>query len=535
MKRKREQNNCDWTLKYKLKINELSITKKKVNLVSEAFKDILKNDSCMILAGHSGCGKTTLIQALAEENKVNLKFCESSKYEDFKSFLIKSTKYKSLSIISNQNVQKKDVVVIKSLPVVSKEKHQERNNLILSIIKTSRIPIIILHTIYNSPTLESSLYRELPKDLIQSTKIPTIELKPFTTNMITKRLTKILQEEKKENFSLKWSDSAIEEIAEKSNGDMRCAINQTNLYCFGHKKKKLDEKDNYVNIHHGAARILYAKRDTTGKLEKRNIINTVHTKEDILISYVHHNSLTFCDDIDDVSNFFDDFSESDLYFSKFDNYEEHLSKYGYDIGSMGYCFKNKHQTKQSFKQIRAPLIKQTFFETRDNQQKIKSLFKDELSFNTLVQEKIPFYKRLNTSNILKNEQSNFLKTFQNFQLRNGKFQYTVIKSGKDELEDEEDSQSSLRFFFSKLKEKVKDYAKEALGKAASKVVVSAVRKKIVNEGELTDLVLFDLTKILAESKDFENYFGELREPIIPPLGRSLYLYKARERYNEKID
>ena len=55
--------------------------------------------------------------------------------------------------------------------------------------------------------------------------------------MILKRLKIILQFEKKNNSNLKWSDSAIEEIAEKSNGDLRCAINQTNLYCFGNKKK----------------------------------------------------------------------------------------------------------------------------------------------------------------------------------------------------------------------------------------------------------------------------------------------------------
>ena len=106
---------------------------------------------------------------------MNLKFCDSTKYEDFKTFLNKSTKYKSLNLVSNEKIKKKDLVIIKGLPFVQKEKQQERNNFILSIIKSTKIPIIIIHTIYNSPTLESSLYRELPKDLIESTKIPIIE------------------------------------------------------------------------------------------------------------------------------------------------------------------------------------------------------------------------------------------------------------------------------------------------------------------------------------------------------------------------
>jgi hypothetical protein len=82
------------------------------------------------------------------------------------------------------------------------------------------------------------------------------------------------------------------------------------------------------------------------------------------------------------------------------------------------------------------LIRQTFFETRENQAKIKSLFPEEIAFNTLVQEKIPFYKRL-SSNGLTRDQNYYLKSLQNFQLRGyGSIPYTLIKSGKDELEDE---------------------------------------------------------------------------------------------------
>ena len=50
MKRKREEvKDCDWTLKFPLKLSDLSITKKKVTLVSETFKQILNNNTCMIL------------------------------------------------------------------------------------------------------------------------------------------------------------------------------------------------------------------------------------------------------------------------------------------------------------------------------------------------------------------------------------------------------------------------------------------------------------------------------------------------------
>jgi hypothetical protein len=118
---------------------------------------------------------------LAEENNANLKFCEYSKYDEFKTFLTRSTKYKSLNILQNNEPQKEDVVVIKGVPFVVQEKIFERNSFLLSAINNSRMPIVIIHTIYNAPTLESSVYRELPKEIIQS-KIPIIEFKIETFN-----------------------------------------------------------------------------------------------------------------------------------------------------------------------------------------------------------------------------------------------------------------------------------------------------------------------------------------------------------------
>jgi hypothetical protein len=50
MKRKKlQKDDCDWTSKYPLKMKDIMITKKKVTLVSDTFKEILKNKSCMIL------------------------------------------------------------------------------------------------------------------------------------------------------------------------------------------------------------------------------------------------------------------------------------------------------------------------------------------------------------------------------------------------------------------------------------------------------------------------------------------------------
>lgn len=245
------------------------------------------------------------------------------------------------------------------------------------------------------------------------------------------RIGQILIKENSKKSDLQWSKKILQEIAEKSSGDMRSAIQQTELYSKGGVNKH-DEKDNYLNIHHAAGRILYAKNEPGDLLVNQH----VHTTEDILISYVHHNTIEFCESIDDISCIFEEFSFSDIFFSKYslnDKIENDFKYTGYEISFRGYLLYNKHQSEKKFRQIKAPLIKQTDYESHNNFNRGIQLFSTEPSSHLFI-DSIPYYKRLPKS-LFSFDQYKFLSSVHNFDLRNGSFKHnSKQKIGNDEDE-----------------------------------------------------------------------------------------------------
>lgn len=256
-------------------------------------------------------------------------------------------------------------------------------------------------------------------------------MKPFTEKQIQDKIGNILMKESSRNSELKWTKKVIQEIAEKSCGDMRSAIQQTELFSRGGIKKQ-DEKDNYLTIHHAVGRILYGKNEPGDLLVNQQ----VHTTEDILISYVHHNTIEFCESVDDISNIFEEFSFSDIFFSKYvvgEKLENEFKYTGYEISFRGYLLHNKNFTEKKFKPIKAPLIKQTDYESRNNFNRGIQLFPNEYSGNLFI-ESIPFFKRLPKS-LFNYEQFQFFSSIHNYDLRNGLSRhYQRIKTGNDEDE-----------------------------------------------------------------------------------------------------
>lgn len=74
-------------------------------------------------------------------------------------------------------------------------------------------------------------------------------------------------------------------------------------------------KDESLDLHHAAARILYGKRTSDGKLEFdiEKVAHSVHADEKVLISYVHHNALDFCTEVEDLEQVFEHFSLADTF------------------------------------------------------------------------------------------------------------------------------------------------------------------------------------------------------------------------------
>lgn len=162
----------------------------------------------------------------------------------FKEFLRKRTAFNDLSSLFTKK-KGKSIILLSDLPYVH-DKRDERDEILMTFCcpqkpKKGRNPIVILHTVYDSPTLHSSLYRTFPSKMITSPNIEIIELKPFTVTAIVKKLQNILSLESKleqsKNINLHVSKEKLKQIATRAEGDLRQAIQQLQFHCMRLNKK----------------------------------------------------------------------------------------------------------------------------------------------------------------------------------------------------------------------------------------------------------------------------------------------------------
>jgi hypothetical protein len=349
-----------------------------------------------------------------------------SSLDSFKTFITQATRYKTLNI-GQQNAK---AIVIKGLPsVFGYEMKSRRDQILKSLESVKTVPIIIIHTLYDAPTINSSLYREFPKDFLNSTNLSRIDLKGFTERQIQDKIVSILQAERVKNKSIQWNSKDLKLIAEQANGDMSNAICLIEMFSKG-ETKKYDKKDEILDIHHAAGRILYAKNEPGDK----NVNENVHVTDDILISYVHHNLTDFCTDIDEIARIEADLSTSDLFFSRWLPLGEHmemaLAQYGFTIAMNSYLTNNKHKVGNKFRTIRAPLIKQVTWDCKTNRREGSRLFPDQ---SKLFSDLIPFYKRLKEP-YFTSDQVKFMAGIHNYTFRNGQKSFYVTRDGDHEKE-----------------------------------------------------------------------------------------------------
>jgi len=90
----------------------------------------------------------------------------------------------------------------------------------------SRPPLVILHTIYDAPTIYSSLLRSFPHDILVGRFISILEMRPITQNRIERVLKGVVSSWDSREARRGIETHQIKTIAEKANGDLKQALQQ---------------------------------------------------------------------------------------------------------------------------------------------------------------------------------------------------------------------------------------------------------------------------------------------------------------------
>jgi DNA polymerase III delta prime subunit len=403
-----------------------------------------------------------------------------SRLKSFDKFL-QQTRFQMLLMTNTDKSLNTDHCVhfVSELPLTHESKRQKselfeilRNNIIRSDSNRRRNPIVIIHHIFDSPTVASNLNRSFPKEILQAPNVVVVQMKPFGKRDMKTVLTRILANEKRlsanaqaYDFRALSNNENMENIITKADGDLRQAIMQLQFLTtrqadnmsgssdkkeadklykkftnfkfddigtdeIVNKRRRQDSKfdllsyrkavlretedtstrDSIVDIHHAAARVLYGKRKPNGKLDfnlEKDVLNSVHANENVVVSYMHHNLPRFCSSIEDLSRMMENFSIGDTFchsrlFSSgqqngtrvnADYEKESLSIYNFLISSYGTMYYNqKHRTKNDFRQIYAPKITKVFFEAKSLREEMIQNFAADVgtTSSSMTEDYVPY-------------------------------------------------------------------------------------------------------------------------------------------------
>lgn len=219
-KKERPKPILPWTQTYLPKNLDEFIGTNHVKNKIKSFLDNFENEKkkALLLWGPNGVGKSCIAKTLSEE--LNYELVEFNASDKRNKEVIETQLGNVLTQRSLFGTEK--LVLIDDLDGVSGKKDRGGASAIAKLIQTTKFPIII-----------TCLDPYVDKVKPVRSKCQLIELKEISQDEITSKLKFILDSEK-----IKYKDSDLETIARNSKGDLRAAINDSQMLTIG--KKELD-------------------------------------------------------------------------------------------------------------------------------------------------------------------------------------------------------------------------------------------------------------------------------------------------------